>query len=133
MTAPSLTPGAATGRTAVMLARFVAWAMSAAILVLTFVPPQLRPVSDAPHALEHFVPFLLLGGAYALGYPRRELGIAVAAVPFIGILEWLQLFAPGRHARMSDFIVNAAAACTGIVLVALAARIRARKSAHPLG
>jgi VanZ family protein len=30
----------------------------------------------------------------------------------------LQFWAPGRHARLSDFIVDATAACAGIALAA---------------
>jgi VanZ family protein len=37
----------------------------------------------------------------------------------IGALELLQLLVPGRHARLEDFIVDAIAACAGIVVVAV--------------
>jgi VanZ family protein len=36
----------------------------------------------------------------------------------IGLLELLQHWIPGRHARLSDFVVDALAACAGFVLAA---------------
>jgi VanZ family protein len=36
----------------------------------------------------------------------------------IGALEVLQLWAPGRHARIEDFAVDALAACVGFAFVA---------------
>jgi VanZ family protein len=33
-------------------------------------------------------------------------------------MEILQFWVPGRHARISDFVVDAAAACAGLALAA---------------
>jgi VanZ family protein len=99
------------------IARISAWLISAVTLVLTVGPPGLRPVAPVPHVFEHFAIFLLVGGAFALGYPRNRFYLAVAALPCIAGLELLQLFAPGRHARLADFIVNAIGAYAGIALV----------------
>jgi VanZ family protein len=44
----------------------------------------------------------------------------------IGALEALQLFAPGRHARIDDFAVDALAACAGFALVAILTVLAAR-------
>src|SRR5437764_9910863 len=123
MITPDRTHDRATARMA-SIARGTAWAALAAIVLLTFVPPALRPVSALPHALEHFAVFLLVGAAFALGYPRRQLAIAAAAVPVTAVLELLQLFAPGRHARLSDFVINALGACAGVAVVSLLARSR---------
>jgi VanZ family protein len=118
MTTPDSAHNPLIARTAA-IARLIAWTALGEIILLTFVPSALRPVSAIPHALEHFGVFLLVGGAFALGYPRRQLAIAVAAVPVIAVLELLQLLAPGRHARLSDFVLNALGACTGVVVVSL--------------
>jgi VanZ family protein len=101
------------------IARISAWLILAVTLALTIGPPGLRPVAPVPHVFEHFGIFLLLGSAFALGYPRNHFYLAVAALPCIAGLEVLQLFAPGRHARLSDFIVNAIGAYAGIALVHL--------------
>jgi VanZ family protein len=36
----------------------------------------------------------------------------------IGVLEILQIWAPGRHARFEDFVVDALAACAGFAVAA---------------
>jgi VanZ family protein len=99
------------------IARISAWLILAVTLVLTIGPPGLRPVAPVPHVFEHFGFFLLVGSAFAVGYPRHHFHLAVAALPCIAGLEVLQLFAPGRHARLSDFVVNAIGAYAGIALV----------------
>jgi VanZ family protein len=40
------------------------------------------------------------------------------AVAGIGLLEILQLWAPGRHARLEDFAVDALTACVGLAIAA---------------
>jgi len=92
--------------------RIAAWLLAAAIVVLSLVPPELRPILDAPHALEHFAIFSATGFAFGLGY-GRQYSVAIVLVFFAGVIEVAQLFVPGRHARLSDFIVDALAACIG--------------------
>jgi VanZ family protein len=43
---------------------------------------------------------------------------AIIAVLTIGLIEILQFWAPGRHARLEDFVVDATAACAGIAMAA---------------
>ena len=45
--------------------------------------------------------------------------VAGLSVVLIGVLELLQLFVPGRHARLEDFVVDALAACIGFAIVAV--------------
>jgi VanZ family protein len=40
------------------------------------------------------------------------------AVGLTGLIEILQFWAPGRHARLEDFLVDAFAACVGLVAAA---------------
>jgi VanZ family protein len=40
------------------------------------------------------------------------------AVAGIGLLEILQFWAPGRHARLEDFAVDALTACVGLAIAA---------------
>ncbi len=94
--------------------RISAWSLAAAIIVFSLVPAELRPVTVAPHALEHFVIFAATGLAFGIGYGRRY-SIAIALVIFAGAIEIAQLFVSGRHARLSDFIVDAFAACLGFL------------------
>ena len=52
-------------------------------------------------------------GNPGLGHPPRY-STAIGLVLFAGAIELAQLFVPGRHARLSDFVVDALAACIGL-------------------
>ena len=70
------------------IARILAWAQTITIVVLTIVPPSLRPVTVAPHYFEHFAMFLLTGAAFSFGYPRRVLIFCISAILFSDIVEF---------------------------------------------
>jgi VanZ family protein len=92
------------------------------------VPADLRPVTGAPHDVEHFAAYWATGLAFGLGYHRRHGLVGSMLVAFAGSIEIGQLFVPGRHARLSDFIVDALAMCMGVAMVSLVNQIRARIS-----
>ena len=54
--------------------------------------------------------------------PNRTALTMTALVLFSGAVEAAQLFAPGRHATLGDFVVDAGAACIGVALASLLAR-----------
>ena len=91
--------------------RALAWLLLGLITVLSVVPPEFRPETGAPHGLEHFAIFAAAGFAFGLGYSRKPAFIMVGLVVFAGAIELAQLVVPGRHARLADFIVDAAAIC----------------------
>jgi VanZ family protein len=99
--------------------RIAAWALAAAIVILSLVPPTLRPETGVPHGLEHFTIFAATGFAFGLGYKRRHHLVAILLVIFSSAIEIAQLFVPGRHARLGDFIIGALAACIGLVMASL--------------
>ena len=43
---------------------------------------------------------------------------ALMVVAISGVMEILQFWAPGRHARLEDFLVDALAACVGLAAAA---------------
>jgi VanZ family protein len=98
------------------LSRVAAWAAASAIVVLTVVPPSLRPTTDPPHDVEHAAAFLIVGILFGLAYEGRERILSGGAVVFCAMVEVLQLYVPGQHARWIDFVVDAAAAVLGIVV-----------------
>jgi hypothetical protein len=100
-------------------ARIAAWILTALIVILSLVPPTLRPESGAPHSLEHFTIFAATGFAFGLGYRRRHDFLAILLIMFSGAIEIAQLFVQGRHARLGDFIIDAFAACIGLVIASL--------------
>jgi VanZ family protein len=96
--------------------RISAWTLALAIVVLSLVPPSYRPVTEASHSFEHLAIFLATGLAFGAGYPGRPFRTAVALVIFCGTVELLQQWVPGRHARLSDFLVDGTAAGFGPIL-----------------
>ena len=96
--------------------RAAVWVLFGFITVLTLVPKEARPVTGLPHKLEHFGIFALAGASFAVGYVLRIGTAFLIAIAYCAALEGIQIFVPGRHARLSDFVVDSAAACVGIVV-----------------
>jgi VanZ family protein len=103
--------------------RLVAWLLAAAILVLSLVPPELRPETDIPHKAEHLLIFAAAGLAFGLAYDAKRGLLAVQLVIYAGAIEIAQLFVPGRHARLSDFVVDAAGICAGSIAGSIAKQV----------
>jgi VanZ family protein len=53
------------------------------------------------------------------GYSRKALALATCLVGFAAFVEILQVFIPGRHARLGDFVVDASALCLGIAIASV--------------
>jgi len=104
--------------------RIVAWGLAATIVVLSLVPSELRPETGVPHILEHSLIFAATGAAFGLGYEARGGLLAIQLVIFAGAVEIAQLFAPRKHARLSDFLVDAVAICAGSIAGSLGKKVR---------
>ena len=97
----------------------IAWILAAAVTFATLGPPTYRPhASDLGQNGEHAFAFILVGLAFGLAYSRNRWKTAAISLATIGLLEVLQLLVPGRHARLSDFVVDALAACAGLAFAA---------------
>jgi VanZ family protein len=101
------------------LLRLLAWLLAAAVTFVTLGPPRFRPHSNLGQDGEHAFAFVLIGLAFGLAYRRHRLLTGAMAVVMIGVVELLQLWAPGRHARLEDFVVDALAACGGMAVAAV--------------
>jgi VanZ family protein len=100
------------------LLRIFAWLLAAAVTFATLGPPRFRPHSELGQNGEHALAFVLLGLAFGFAYTQHRLFTAATAVVGIGAIEVLQIWMPGRHARLEDFIVDALAACAGLAAAA---------------
>jgi len=105
--------------------RVAAWLLALAIIVLSVSPASVRPVTGAGQGLEHLSIFIVLGMAFGFGYPRRFLRLTLALIVFTLAIEIAQIWVPGRHARLSDFLIDAAASCLGVGLSWLLLKLRA--------
>ncbi len=99
--------------------RLFAWLLAAAVAFATLGPARYRPHADLGQSGEHALAFVLVGFAFGLAYPRNRLLTGFIAVAMTAAIEILQFWAPGRHARLSDFIVDALAACAGLAAAAV--------------
>lgn len=101
-----------------IILRITAWLLAAAVTFATVGPASLRPHSHLGQDGEHAFAFILVGLAFGLAYNVNRRRTAVVAVVATGVLELLQFWAPGRHARLEDFIVDALAVCAGFMVTA---------------
>jgi VanZ family protein len=104
--------------------RVTAWLIPSAAIVMSVVPPELRPMTGMSHVLEHFIWFFVCGIIFATEWPKAKLSVYVAGVTFCGVVELVQLWVPGRHARLSDFLVDACATAAGISLTRIIRNVR---------
>jgi VanZ family protein len=102
-----------------ILARSLAWLLAAVVALVTLGPPRLRPHFGLSQDSEHALAFILVGLAFGLAYRNRRWTIAAVSVILIGLLELMQFWAPGRHPRLEDFLVDAGTACIGFALAAV--------------
>ena len=109
------------------LFQICAWPCLAAIGALSLVAPSMRPVTFLPHSFEHVAIFLAAGLAIGLGYPNRATQRMIGLTLFAAAVELAQFYAPGRHPRISDFVVDALGACIGVAVALMLTRLRAAR------
>jgi VanZ family protein len=100
------------------LLRIIAWLLAAAVTFANLGPPRLRPHADLGQNGEHALAFVLVGLAFGLAYTRHRLLTSAISVVMIAVIEILQIWAPGRHSRLEDFVVDASACCVGLAVAA---------------
>jgi VanZ family protein len=93
-----------------------AWIAIAAITLLSIAPPSLRPTTFVPRKLEHLLIFGIAGLAFSLAYRANPLYQIIGMTALAGVLEVAQYWIPGRHARMSDFVINTIGVIIGVIV-----------------
>lgn len=114
------------------ISRLAALVLLAAITFATLSPIQMRPhLSDAN--VERVLAYALFGLALAFGFRARVMQAMLFVCAVAGVLELLQAIDPGRHARLQDALLKAAAGLIGIALgrLILAAAKRAATRRNP--
>jgi VanZ family protein len=101
-----------------IILRLFAWGLAAAIAFATLGPAEQRPHSNLGQNGEHALAFVLLGLVFGLAHTLNRSLTAAFVVAYTGAIEVLQFWAPGRHARMEDFVVDALAASLGLAAAA---------------
>ena len=110
-----------------LVLRACAWLIASAALVMTIVPPGFRPVTGLPHLLEHLSWFFACGMVFGAAYPKAAiLNLYIGGLAFCAVLEIMQLWIPGRHARLNDFLADALAITLGLSLLRVLQTFRSR-------
>ena len=118
-----------------IIRRFVAWFSIAVLGVASWLPAEemIRTAADA--RLEHAAAYLISGLAVFTAYPRRlKWLIAILMMCYAGILEFGQLWVPGRHAGILDWAASSSGVLCALLLYDAYQRVYASKSpAQPAG
>ena len=103
-------------RVKLVVVRCVAWMLASTIAALSVIPASSRPVTSTGHNFEHLAIFLTFGFTFTVGYHRSPTRTLFHIVLFASLIEIVQIFIPGRHARLFDFCLDAAASGLGWLL-----------------
>jgi VanZ family protein len=106
------------------LVRAVAWLYAGALVCLTLGPAGIRPETPMPHDLEHLAAFGLSGLLFSIGYRSRHALVLLAGIGFAAMLEFLQIWVPGRHARWIDLAMDASGFALGLGVGFVVFRVR---------
>lgn len=112
------------------LARAIAWLYAAALVFLTLGSPNHRFETVLPHDVEHLVAFSISGLLFSIGYRSRPLLVPLVGVCFVAVLEVLQIWVAGRHARWIDFAMDALGFCIGVGVDLVVSRVRDQLTAR---
>jgi VanZ family protein len=109
-----------------LIARVLAWALLAALVVVTIGPIDWRPVSHLPVQLERALALALIGVVFAVAYPRPLLLVGLVVLSTTILLEALQLVEPSRRGRLIDAAVKLTGGVIGLAAGHLLNRVRHR-------
>jgi VanZ family protein len=94
-------------RTPSVALKVTAWLCVGALAVASWTPGQEMVRTGFNTRLEHVVAYLIAGIAVIIAYPRRPTwSIAAILCAYAGILEVGQLYIPGRHAALLDWLAS---------------------------
>lgn len=108
--------------------RFSAIGFALILMILTIVPATERPETGLQHDVEHFGAFSLLGLLIAFGFRAEARSMLLGSIVFAAFIEGTQIPLQTRHARLEDFLVDAAGLCLGILIARLVSRSYLRLS-----
>ena len=97
------------------LFRVAAWLCLASIAMATLSPLGLRPTTGWPPSIERFTAFALVGGLFAMAYPRYIVLAAVIVLGAAALFEVLQVLTPSRHGRVFDAAVKMCGGTFGLI------------------
>jgi VanZ family protein len=109
-----------------ILLKVISWVLIIGLVIITVIPANERPDTGLQHGIEHFAAFALTGLVFGSAYAWQLRTLLLSAMVFALLLELSQIPLATRHARLEDFIVDAAGACLAILFARFIRRL-ARK------
>ena len=109
--------------------QIVAWGCVAALALASLTPGDEMIRTALPGQFEHLLAYSFATTICMLAYPRcNTWRMASMLVTYAGLLEFAQLFAPGRHSRFSDFAMSSCGILFGVIAGVLLTSLAARRA-----
>jgi hypothetical protein len=96
--------------------RAAAWLYAIVLMLLTLGPASIRPQTAMPPYLEHLAASGVLGFLLAAAYGNRGMLLLFYGGAFAAFLEFCQIWAPGRHARLIDLTTDVSGIWIGVAM-----------------
>jgi len=111
-----------------MLTRMGAGLTVLTIALLSLVPGNMRPHILGNDHLEHFAAYFVTASLWAVGnrHPMQLLSSGLLLAICAGLLEFVQMWIPGRSASAFDFATSAIGAWIGLLVMVAARRAHDR-------
>lgn len=95
------------------------------IIVLSLAPGSMRPHTPASGYVEHFIAYLGVATCLCVGASRTGVRIAIllALALMSGLLEFAQLYVPGRSGEIWGALASSAGAMAGGMLAPVVRRV----------
>ena|SRR5713226_4952742 len=118
-----------------LLLRLAAWLYVVALVLMTLGPTRFRPETAMSPLFEHLAAFCFSGLLFVVGYRTHRMLLVLWGGTFAVLLEFLQIWAPGRHPRMIDLTMDASGFWIGLAVgfILLRGLGNARKRYEPAG
>jgi VanZ family protein len=98
--------------------KFIAWACVVGLAVASWTPGEEMVRTGFNTRLEHVAAYLIAGIAVIIAYPRRpDRSIAPILCAYAGVLEFGQMYVPGRHAALLDWLASSSGVLCACVTV----------------
>ncbi|MGR6466006.1 VanZ family protein [Rhizobium sp. PAMB 3182] len=107
--------------------RVAAWALLAAIVLVTVSPIGLRPHTITTVNLDRAAAYAVMTFVFTFAYPRQWKWVLLFCAAAALGLELAQELSPTRHARLHDAVIKVAGTLCGSAAYWVLTQIRARR------
>src|SRR5262245_28523670 len=103
----------------IRVSKYSTWLCVVVLAALSWLPGDAVVRTGAPGQLEHFVAYTGTATIGAIGYGRRigYIQVVLLFALYAGILEVGQIWVPGRHFGLIDYLASSSGAFVGTLAV----------------